>query len=226
LKVYLLVLLFIMCDSVWAQSSSRLSNRKSDFVLSRSSQNRVKKLSLVVQNYTGPEYTSFSDGSSGYGAEISTDDGGRHFRYFFRARFNRSQGKQDFRKSNTVYTSEYDFMSFEPEMGISLYPVARSEKGMNIYVWGSGHLSYNYLEIKSIPNNVTGVDSKSQDFGSGYGGGVGVEFVLGGMRASGVRSSGKLMVLGEVGFRENFAPLAGLSSFEISGMTVSLGVGF
>lgn len=213
MKALALIFLILVGESVWAQSSARMLSRTGEF--------KAKKLGVTMQNYTGPAYTSFSDGSSGYGGEISTDAGGKHLRYFFRARFNRAQGRQDFKKSSTIYNSRYDFMSFEPELGISLYPVARNERGLNIYLWGSGHLSYNYLELMNIPSTVTGVDPKSQDFGSGYGGGVGLEFVIGGSK-----TAGKFMLYGELGFRENFAPLAGANSFEISGMTASLGFGF
>lgn len=191
-------------------------------MISRSGEHKAKKFGLTFQNYTGPVYKSFTEGSPAYGFELSTDAGGRHFRYFFKARFNYSQGRQNFRKNNIIYFSKYEFINAEPEIGISFFPVARVDKGLNIYLWGAGNISYNYLHIMNIPTTVSGVDPKSQQFGAGYGGGVGFDLVLSG----GSRTSGKKMLYAEIGFRDSFVALAGYERFEISGLAAAVGFGF
>lgn len=190
------------------------------FALSRKGEFQSTKLGATQQNFTGSNSTSFANGSPAYGAEISIDTGGNHLRYFFKARLTYSNGSQNFTKGNTTYFSKYDYTAITPELGAAFYPVSRDEKGLNIYVWGVANISYNYLSLNSVPANL-GVESKGQEFGSGYGAGIGFEFVI-----SALRSGRKILTYSEVGFRDSNAALAGHSSFEISGMTVSAGVGF
>ena len=197
-----------------------LGSASLSFALSRKGEFQSTKIGATQQNYTGNNAASFSNGSPAYGAELSIDTGGNHLRYFFKARINHSNGSQNFTKGSTTFFSKYDFTSIEPELGIALYPVARDEKGLNIYIWGVANISYNYLSLNSVPATVS-MESKGQEFGSGYGAGIGFEYVVAAMR-----SGKKIMIYSEVGFRDSSAALAGLSVFEVSGMTVALGVGF
>jgi hypothetical protein len=208
----LFLMSFIIGSSAFAQTR----------MLSRSGEQKSKKFGLTFQNYTGPIYKSFTEGSPAYGFELSIDDGGKHFRYFFKARANHSQGRQNFRKNNIIYLSKYEFMNAEPEIGVSFFPVARSDRGLNIYLWGAGNISYNYLHLMNIPTTVNGVDPKSQQFGAGYGGGVGFDLLFSG----GSRTSGKQMLYAEIGFRESFVAQAGYERFEISGLAAVFGFGF
>jgi hypothetical protein len=178
------------------------------------------KLGATQQNYTGNDRASFANGSPAYGVELSIDTGGNHLRYFFKARINNSIGSQNFTKGTTTFFSKYDYTAIEPELGLALYPVSRDEKGLNIYLWGVASISYNYLSINSVPANVA-IESKGQEFGTGYGAGIGFEYIL-----AALRTGKKIMVYSEVGFRDASAAMAGLEVFEVSGMTVSLGIGF
>lgn len=180
------------------------------------------KIGLTQQIYTGPSKSSFADGSPAYGLELSVDSGTEYFRYFFKTRFNTSSGSQNFLKNTTTYFTKYDYMSFEAELGGAFYPIARQDKGLNIYLWGVGSISYNYLVLKNVPSTVN-VDSKSQEFGTGYGGGLGFEYVIG--RGKG-RSVGRYSIYSELGFRNTYASLAEQKDFQVSGMTIALGVGF
>ncbi len=181
------------------------------------------KIGATLSNYAGSINTSFAEGSPGYGVEVSVDNGSGYFRYFFRGRFNQSIGRQNFIKGTTVYNSEYEFFSVEPEIGLALYPVQRQEKGMNLYLWGSGSVSYNYLNLKDVPTTVS-VDPKGQALGYGFGGGVGLELLLGGGSSKG--GSRHYLIYTEIGFRQATAQLAGQREFDISGMNASVGVGF
>ncbi len=178
------------------------------------------KIGATLMNFTGPEHTSFSEGSPAYGVEFSVDGGSGQLKYFYRARINSANGLQEFIKSSTTFTSEYEFFSVEPELGFTIYPVQRGDSGVNIYFWGTGNISYNYLEIKTIPSSVT-IDPKSQALGYGFGGGIGLELVYD------TSNDGKrLMIYSEVGFRQGTAPLAGQVDFEVGGLVASVGFGF
>ena len=190
------------------------------FAMKQKGEFQSTKIGATQQNYTGNNNASFANGSPAYGAELSVDTGGNHLRYFFKARINHSIGSQTFTKGNTSFFSKYDYTAIEPELGAALYPVARDEKGLNIYLWGVASISYNYLSLNSVPA-AAGIESKGQEFGTGYGAGIGFEYIL-----AALRSGKRIMVYSEVGFRDASAALAGLSVFEVSGMTVSLGIGF
>lgn len=191
------------------------------FALSRKGEFQSTKVGFVQQNYTGAAKQSFAEGSPSYGVELSIDTGGQHLRYFFKTRVTNSIGSQNFIKNSITYGSKYEYTSIEPELGLSLFPVARKEKSLNLYFWGVGGVSYNNLSIDNVPTTVTGVKSKAQEFGSGYGAGLGFEFIL-----YTSRGGNKFLAYSEVGFRDYRAPIAGLNAFEISGMTMSFGFGF
>lgn len=207
MRILVLVCLFLMMSH-------------SAFALSRKGAFQSTKVGVSQQNYTGSSKVSFAEGSPAYGIEVSTDTGGSHLRYFFKTRFNHSNGSQNFYKSGTTYFSKYDYSSIEPEVGVALYPVEREERGLNIYVWGVGNISYNYLSISSVPTTVN-VEPKGQEFGSGYGAGIGFEFIL-----YVPRGGAKILAYSEVGFRDSTAALAGANNFQVGGMTVSFGIGF
>ena len=181
---------------------------------------RSTKVGFTTTNYAGPAKNSFAEGSPSYGLELSIDGGNSYTRYFYRARVNESIGGQNFIKNGTTYFSNYEFYSVEPEIGGALYPVQRQEHGLNIYLWVVGNLSYNFLNLKSVPSTVN-VDPKSQALGYGAGGGIGFELIF-----ASTKGGNKLMVYSEVGFRDGTAGLAGQNSFEVSGLTASVGFGF
>lgn len=199
---------------------SILLSSKAHSAMKRPGEFQSTKVGYIQQNFTGADGTSFSKGSPSYGIELSIDSGGNFFRYFFKNRITTSTGSQIFTKSGTSYFSKYDYTSIEPELGAALFPVARKDKGMNIYFWGVGGVSYNNLAIESAPANLN-IKPKAQEFGTGYGAGLGFELI-----AHATRGGQKFLVYSEVGFRDYRTPLAGLGAFEVSGMTFSLGFGF
>lgn len=190
------------------------------FAISKKGDTRSTKLGFIQQNYTGVDKLSFSGGSPAYGAELSINSGGQYIRYFFSTSIVSSVGSQNFINSGTTYLSKYVYTAVVPEIGIMFFPISRNDNGVSIYVWGAGGISYNNLTINSVPTGLN-VKSKAQEFGSGYGAGMGVE-----LNIYTSRGGKKLIAYSEVGFRDYRASLAGLSAFEISGMTFSLGFGF
>ncbi len=178
------------------------------------------KVGFIQQNFTGADKQSFSKGSPSYGVELSIDSGGEYLRYFFKTRITNSIGSQNFLNGATTFFSKYEYTSIEPEIGAAFFPVARNDRGLNIYLWGVGGVSYNNLSIEAIPA-ISTIKPKAQEFGTGYGAGLGFELI-----AFTTRSGKRLLLYTEVGFRDYRAPLAGLNAFEVSGMTFSAGFGF
>ncbi|MBC7465516.1 MAG: hypothetical protein H7256_05945 [Bdellovibrio sp.] len=209
-SVFLSVIVFIFLSygSVWAASTKSKSAAQST------------KIGFVQQNYAGTLNQSFSDGSPGYGIEISVDRGNTFLRYFLKGRVMHSEGTQNFLAGSTPFKSFYKYTAFAPELGISLYPVTRRDKGLNLYVWAVGTISYNFLELDPVPTG-SNIRTRDQAAGYGYGGGLGFEFMLGG-----ARSQSRSMIYGEVAFRDERAQLLQTNSFEVAGITFSLGFGF
>lgn len=181
---------------------------------------QATKVGLIMQQYVGPRDKSFSEGGTGCGAELSIDKGNTFFRYFFKTRIMTSESKQNFLNSGTEFLAPYKFIQFAPEVGLSFYPTSRRSKGLNVYLWGIGTVSYNNLEISNLPSP-TLINSKDQAVGYGYGSGVGFEFILGN-----AKNSSYYMAYGEIGFRDERTNLANVNQFQVSGLTVSLGFGF
>ncbi len=179
------------------------------------------KIGGLFQDYSGATNKSFSAGSPGSGFELSKDSGNTFLRYFFKSRFTYAEGKQNFLDAGTVFNSNYKFVQFAPEIGVSIYPIARKGKDMNVYLWGVAGVSYNNLELKDLSATST-LRKKDQSFGYGYGGGVGFEYIV----DSGGSTGSYLLVYGELGFRDERANLVNYNQFEISGMTYSIGIGF
>lgn len=181
---------------------------------------RTTKIGIIQQNYSGPANRSFALGSPGNGLELTLDSGSTLFRYFFKSRFMVAEGSQNFLNGSTAFNSDYKFFQFAPEIGASFFPVPRREKGVNIFIWGTGSVSYNNLELKNLPA-VTKLQSKEQTFGYGYGGGLGIEVIL----FANVKTGNHYLAYAELGFRDERADLTN-NQFEISGMTYSVGLGF
>ena len=169
---------------------------------------RSTKLGLIQQDYSGPKNKSFAFGSPAVGVELTLDSGFSVFRYFFKTRFMVSEGKQNFLNGTTTFNSAYKFQQFAPEVGLSLFPIPRREKGVNVFLWGLGIMSYNNLEIKSIPAT-SAIQGKDQAFGYGYGAGLGIEYIL-----FSTRTGGRVLIYSEIGFRDERALLVN-NTFEI-----------
>ena len=197
-----------------------LLSSKAHSAMKKAGEFQSTKVGYIQQNFTGAAGTSFSYGSPSYGIELSIDSGSNFLRYFFKTRITTSIGSQNFVKSGTTYFSKYDYTSIEPELGAAFFPVARNDRGLNIYFWGVGGVSYNNMSVESAPANLN-IKPKAQEFGTGYGAGMGFELIT-----LATRSGQKLLVYSEIGFRDYRTPLAGLGAFEVSGMTFSLGFGF
>ncbi len=180
------------------------------------------KFGMTQQSFIGLDNKSFAKGSPGYALELSTNSGGAYFRYLIKARFAYSEGKQNFSDTNnTIFNSTYKYMALSPELGVTLYPVKRRDAGLNLYLWATGIVSYNYLDLGVIPTG-SNLKSRDQGYGLGYSGGVGFELVV----LPGRKAGGRYFIYGEAGFRDERIHVLSIDNFEVSGLTVCLGLGF
>lgn len=181
------------------------------------------KVGGTSQMYSGTDKLSLAGGDPAYGAELMFDMGGSYLRYFLRTRYTSTAGKKNFIKTGTTYNTSYDFTALEQELGLSFYPF-ENNGSMNLYVWGAGVFSQNKLNLTTVPAGLGLTNSYSEN-GTGFSAGVGLDFSSPGSRGS-PRSSSGWHFYAELGYRDSRAALAGQSSFEISGTTLSLGIGF
>lgn len=197
---------------------------------SRLKKMKISKFGAVYQTFSGDKNKSFGESNSpGYGGELSLDSGGEYFRYFVKAKIINSEGSQNFLDNMTEVRSNYKLTQIGGELGFSFYPVARKGSGLNLYMWGTGAVGYNLLDLKPVSSiigtTVTPVTTYSklktrdQGYSYGAGGGIGFEILFG-------RKSTISAVYGEAGFREQFAQLAGRTDFQLNSVQFVLGVGF
>lgn len=215
----ILILFFLVGHKVvWADSKKLL---------------KVGKIGYVYDNYSGTTNKSFTEGQPGQGLEISIDNGGEYFRYFIKSRFIYSSGTQNFLDGAAIVKSNYTLLHLAPEIGASVYLVSRKNKGLNLYLWGSGMLSYSMLELSPISSTSSSTGSttsvteysilskKDQGFGYGFGAGVGIEYII-----SITSQMRQKMIYADIGFREQNANLAKKDDFQINTLSFSLGFGF
>jgi hypothetical protein len=179
------------------------------------------------ESYTGDKNKSISNGGIGYGGEIGVDAGLNLLRYYAKLKVFSSSGNQDL-LDNTVETkTKFSLIQIAPEVGISLYPVGRNDKGLNLYFFGGGIFSMNLLELKPVSIVSTGaaattftkLQTKQQGFGYGPTGGIGFEIVIGSNKTS------KKMIYGEFGAKQITAKLADRTDFQINSLFFTLGFG-
>ena len=187
-------------------------------------------MGAVYQTFSGDKNKSFGDSTApGYGGEMALDAGGEYFRYFVKAKVISSEGSQNFLDNTTEVKSNYKLTQMSGELGFLVYPVARKDRGLNLYLWGCGTVGYNLLDLNPISTTsgttvtavttYTKLQTRDQGYSYGAGGGIGFEILFG-------KKSNQWAVYGEAGFREQFAQLAGRTDFQLNSVQFSLGLGF
>lgn len=193
---------------------------------------KFSKIGFIYQTYSGSKDVSFAEGGVGYGAEMTIDSGGDVFRYFMKAKVIYSEGTQNFLDNLTEVKSSYKFTQVAPELGFTIYPVAKKKSGLNLYVWAVGILSYQFFDLTPISTVTSGgsvtavttfakLKNRDQGYGYGAGGGLGFDIFFSEKSRPWIKS-----IYGEVGFREEAAQIANRTDFEIKSIDFMLGFGF
>ncbi len=201
------------------------------FAQSRGKKMKISKIGFIYETFSGDKNKSFAEGTASYGGELAVDDGGEYFRYFVKAKILYSAGQQNFLDNAIEIKSNYKLTQISPEFGLTFYPVARKNRGLNLYVWGLGILSYNLLDLSPISSTVNGattsvttyVKLKSRDQGYSYGGGGGIGFEI---ILNSARRTNMFTIYGEAGFQQQIAQLANLTNYQLNSVQFTFGLGF
>lgn len=189
-------------------SSWGMNNSSGDF--------RTTKLSVFQVFYSGEVNKSLAQGSPGYGIEFFRDGGGSLFRGYVKGRFGAVSGKQNFLDGATTVMSPYSMYFSQGELGLLLYPVSRRESGTNVYFGAGGYFSYNQLNITTT-STTTNLKTHQTTLGGGGTAVVGVEMIFGERHQ---------MANFEMSYRQEASQLAGQAQFDLSSLTLSIGLGW
>ena len=216
--IFLFIFFIFTAENTTAQS--KLRNAK------------FSKIGFVYQAYSGNKNISFAEGGAGYGIEMAIDSGGDIFRYFTKAKVIYSEGTQNFLDNSTEVRSAYKFTQVAPELGFTVYPVAKKKSGLNLYVWAVGILSYQFFDLTPISKVTNGgvttsvttyaqLKNRDQGYGYGAGGGIGFDMFFSEKSRPVIKS-----MYGEIGFREQAAQIANRNDFQINSINFMVGFGF
>lgn len=193
----------------------------------KSSNAGFSKFGAAYEVFSGDKNKSFASGGPGYGGEIGIDAGFSFIRYYAKLKATSSAGTQSFLDSGTEVRASYSLTQIAPELGVSLYPMGRPDRGLGLYLFGGGIFSMNLLELRPLTTvadgeslaSFTSLKTKEQGFGTGFGGGIGFELLFGKNRTS------RYMIYGEVGIRQITANLATRSDFQMNNLFFTMGFG-
>lgn len=229
-KSLIIFLTVIFCIPVFAQRRTGGGGGSSGGGSSgSSSKNNVglAKFGVYAESFTGTKNKSLTGAPSSYGGEIGVDAGYNMLRYYAKLKISSSSGAATFLDNAVEIRSNFSILQVAPELGLTLYPVGRNERGLNLYLFGGGIFSMNLLELKPLTNATTGavvttftkLQTRQQGYGYGFSGGIGFEIVFGNNKSS------KKMVYGEAGVKQTTANLADRSDFQLNCLFFTLGVG-
>jgi len=179
------------------------------------------KFNLFQEIYSGDDYKSLSQGRPGYGFEFSRDAGGSYFRSYMKGRFGNSAGRQKFKDGNSPVDADYSYNFAQGELGVLFYPISRADKGINLFIGAGGMMGLSSLALESTNStSFTQLKAQQQAMSFGYMACLGIEMIF-----SSSAQQHYMAVL-EAAYRQQHAGLAGQSSFDLGGLSISLGIGW
>ncbi|WP_413612969.1 hypothetical protein [Bdellovibrio sp. HCB-110] len=181
---------------------------------------RTTKINFFQTYYSGEENKSLGKGSPGYGVEFFRDGGGNIFRGYIKGRFGTSTGSQKFQDGSDSVTAQYNLYFGHGEIGGLLFPISRRDMGTNVYLGAGGFVSYNLMNLATSATTTTHLKTNQQAASYGYSALMGVEMVFG--SGAGKHYMGTL----EMSYRQEQTRLAGQELFDLSGLTLSVGLGW
>ncbi|MDG0817482.1 hypothetical protein [Bdellovibrio svalbardensis] len=178
------------------------------------------KLNLFQEIYSGESYKSLAQGSPGFGIEFSRDAGGTYFRTYAKGRFGASSGKQKFLDGSSQVNADYSYYFTQGELGLQVYPIARRDVGVNLFIGAGGVLGLNSLGLKPISGSFSQLKAQQQAIAFGYIASIGLEMIFSGA------NSRHFMGTLEAAYRQQQAALAGQDEFDLGGLSISVGMGW
>lgn len=176
-------------------------------------------LHVTQHNYSGEKNKSFGASPVGYGVGIKILTQREYFVPFVGIDFGGHTGRQSFLDGATTVNSNYNYQYGSGEFGIYFFPIGRRERGINLYVNGSGVASYHSLSLKTS-EVLTNISKAEQNFGTAYKGNVGFEWI---MQNRGNRAKWTLYT--EIGFKKETIKLL-KQNFSLDTLNYSVGLGW
>lgn len=173
----------------------------------------------IQHNYSGEKNKSFGESPTGYGVGVKILTQREYIVPYVGINYGAQNGKQSFLDGTTSLNSNYNYQYASGEFGIYFFPIGRRERGLNVYINGAGLGSYNSLSLKNS-NTLTYIPKSEQNFGTGYKGHVGFEWIL---QTRGTRTKWTLYT--EIGFKKETVKLI-KQDFNLDTLNYSVGLGW
>lgn len=177
------------------------------------------KISVRQASFSGEKGKSFAESTAGYSAGISVFVDGEYFAPFIGVYYGSLNAKQNFIDNGAFTSSAYVLQSGNMEAGFNLYPIARSARGINVYLSAAGVLGYQSLAL-SKSRTFTKLPYSDQNYSTGYRGGLGVEWII---NNSSYTSTNKWALSAEVSLKKESTVLLN-QNFLLDGLQISLGL--
>ena len=174
---------------------------------------------LTQHNYSGEKNKSFGESPTGYAIGVNILTQREYIVPYVGVNYGAQNGKQSFLDGTTVFSSNYNYQYASGEFGIYFFPIGRCDRGLNVYINGAGLGSYNSLSLKTS-TTLTNIPKSEQNFGTGYKGNVGFEWIL---QTRGTRT--KWTAYAEIGFKKETVKLL-KQNFNLDTLNYSVGLGW
>ncbi|MBX3034498.1 MAG: hypothetical protein KF865_11290 [Bdellovibrionaceae bacterium] len=175
-------------------------------------------ISVQESIYSGDKNISFSEGSPGYGLELTVLNEGRTLAPFFSSSISMINSRQSFLDSTTSVSAGFLYYGAEAEAGLIFFPISRRNKGFNAFLSGAGIVGYNFLSIdKNV--SLTNIPHNDQSFSAGYSAGLGAEWIVS------TDSSRKWTLFSKIEYKSASATLL-KKTFSINRGCLSVGIGW
>jgi hypothetical protein len=187
--------------------------------LPTSSNYPTTNLHVTQHSFSGEKNKSFGDSPTSYSVGIKIMTQKEYFVPYVGIDFGGHTGRQSFLDGATTINSGYNYQYGSGEFGIYFFPIGRRERGINLYVNGAGVAGYHALSLKTS-DTLTNISKAEQNFGTGYKGNVGFEWIL---QNRGNRAKWTLYT--EIGFKKETVKLL-KQNFSLDTLNYSVGLGW
>lgn len=177
------------------------------------------KLNFHQTLYSGDAYKSFGEARTGVGVELQVFMDGDLFVPYVKGRATTIAGRQKFMDGTTEIQSSFAFYQGQADLGVYLFPVRRRKSGFNVYLGAAGTFGYNYIALDKN-ETLTTIPHSDQGVSGGYSASIGGEWILT------KESRNKWTLNAELAYRSESTVLLKQPRFNLSGVTVSAGIGW
>lgn len=175
-------------------------------------------LHLTQHNYSGERHKSFGASAQGYSAGVTLMTQYEYFVPFIGINVGSQSGRQAFLDRTTSITSNYTYQYGGGEAGLLFFPLGRKDKGLNLYMKGSGIAGYQTINLKTNAT-LTTLPTSDQNFSTGYKGHFGLELILS------KRAKARWTIYAEIGFKNETTQLL-KQNFNLDSLNYTMGLGW